>query len=62
MNENNKQKRDSKGHFLPIPGKKRYTIKDIEKAFLAGLAAQSYLTFQAPSQKLARYIKDNEII
>lgn len=62
MNELIKQQRDSKGHFLPVPGAKRYTIKDIERAFLAGVAAQSYLTFQAPSQKLARYIKDNEII
>lgn len=61
MNDINKQKRDSKGRFLPVSGKKMYSIKDIEKAFLAGLAAQSVLNWQAPSQKLKKYIIDNNI-
>lgn len=52
MNENinNKQKRDTKtGHFQRVPGVKRYTVKDIEKAYLAGLSAQSVLSWQALS-------------
>jgi hypothetical protein len=61
MNDKIKQKRDAKGRFLTVPGTKRYTIKDIERAYLAGLAAQSYLTFQAPSQKVAKYIRENNI-
>jgi hypothetical protein len=62
MNDiNNKQKRDAKGRFLPMSGKKHYTIKDIEKAFLAGLAAQSALMWQPQSQKLAKYIKENNV-
>lgn len=55
------QKRDNKGRFLPVPGKKRYSVKDIEKAFLAGLAAQSVLMWQPQSQKLAKYVRDNNI-
>lgn len=58
----NKQKRDKKGRFLPVAGKKHYTIKDIEKAFLAGLNAQSVLSWQAPSMKLAKYLRDNDIV
>lgn len=57
----NKQKRDNKGRFLTIPGKRRYSIKDIEKAFLAGLNAQSVLNWQPPSKKYAKYIRENDI-
>lgn len=82
---NNKQKRNSKGHFLPANGKRfrqsdldvsynvgyrdgvnsvvekpsGYTVDDISKAFRAGLNASG--GWQTHSDKLAKYLRDNNI-
>lgn len=58
-----KQKRDAKGHFLPIKKEiqkeqqeKHYTLKDIERAFMDGLSNQG--GFYPPSKKWEFYKRD----
>lgn len=56
-----KQPRDKKGRFLSWDGtqNKKYTIKDLERAFLDGLASTG--GFYAPSKKWEFYKRDKNL-
>lgn len=57
-----KQPRDKKGRFLSWDGthNKKYTIKDLERAYLDGLASNGGLFF-SPSKKWELYKRDKNL-
>lgn len=58
-----KQQRDKNGRFISLPKEKskgQYTIKDIERAFLDGLASTG--GFFPPSKKWEFYKKNRGLI
>lgn len=55
------QKRDERGRFLSYDGTsgKKYTIRDIEKAWTAGNSDRGFIIH--PKDKLRRYLELNNI-
>ncbi len=53
--------RDKLGRFVKVPGTKRYNVKDIDAAFLAGMQA-AYGVILPPARRLEMYKSSKDIL